>query len=207
WLFRGVLPGVRRGARPVVREERRRAVAAHAQPVVARPGRQRRSSADGARRRGAGHRATRRCLVRCAAARSTALRHRRRAVLAGVLRGAGAGVASRRAAVPLHRQPEQADQRTRRAARGGAPAGTGGVPGGAGAGRGACHTAVSGYGGASTPPAARATLSANGGGVKRAVGRAPPAVVVPRKAGGRCPPYALLAMRDEDAAAFRRRPL
>src|SRR3546814_1034513 len=37
-----------------------------------------------------------RSLVRCAAARSAALRHRRRAVLAGVLRGAGAGVASRR---------------------------------------------------------------------------------------------------------------
>jgi predicted methyltransferase len=35
-LFRRLLPGGRRGAHPVVREERGRAVAAHAQPVVAR---------------------------------------------------------------------------------------------------------------------------------------------------------------------------
>jgi predicted methyltransferase len=34
-LFRRLLPGCRRGTHPVVREERRRAVAAHAQPVVA----------------------------------------------------------------------------------------------------------------------------------------------------------------------------
>jgi hypothetical protein len=51
-------------------------------------------------------------------ARPAALRHRRRVVFVDLLRAARTRAEARRAAVPLHRQPERQDQRPRRARRG-----------------------------------------------------------------------------------------
>src|SRR6185437_8275787 len=143
-LFRRLLPGGRRGAHPVVREECRCAVVAHAQSVVTGPRRQRWPAAIATCRRVAGDRADRRRLDRRAAARPAAFRHRRRAVLAGVLRTARAGAASRRTTFPLHRKPEQADQWPRRAARSGEASRESRLQGAACAGRRAGRAALNG---------------------------------------------------------------
>ena len=133
-ILRSLLPGGGCCAHPVVREERRCAVVAPDQSMVAGSGRYRWAPAAWPCRRVAGDCRDRRCLGGCAAARSAALRHCRRALFAGVLRSIGARASPRRAPVPLHRQPEQAHQRSRRAARGGQAPGAGRVQGAIGAG-------------------------------------------------------------------------
>jgi hypothetical protein len=126
-LLRRVLPGGGRGACAFVREERRRAVAAHLQSVVARSRCRAMAGTPvaGPCRCRDGHRRPGRCVGGCHPARPTPLRHRRRAVRADVLRSTGPRAAARRPTVPLHRQPESPHQRTRCAARGHAPARSG----------------------------------------------------------------------------------
>src|SRR5712671_5790913 len=99
---------------PFLREERRRDLAAQPQPLVARNRRQ--PDADPRRHRRANRRAPQQFLRRHPA-RPAALRYRRRALLASLLRPTGESPQAQRQTIPLHRHTEQTDQRPERSQR------------------------------------------------------------------------------------------
>src|SRR6267154_3390684 len=113
-LLRRLVPAGPGEPGPFLREERRRDLAAQPQSLVARNRRQ--PDADPRRHRRADRRAPRQ-LLRRHPARPAALRHRRRTLLASLLRPTGESPQAQRQTIPLHRHPEQTDQRPERSQR------------------------------------------------------------------------------------------
>src|SRR6266702_6604440 len=107
-LLRRLVPAGPGEPGPFLREKRRRHLAAQPQPLVARNRRQ--PDADPRRHRRADRRAPRQ-LLRRRPARPAALRYRRRTLLASLLRPTGASPQTQRQTIPLHRHPEQTNQR------------------------------------------------------------------------------------------------
>src|SRR5438874_7549426 len=113
-LLRRLVPAGPGEPGPFLREERRRHLAAQPQPLVARNRRQ--PDADPRRHRRADRRAPQQ-LLRRHPARPAALRYRRRTLLASLLRPTGESPQAQRQTIPLHRHPEQTDQRPKRSQR------------------------------------------------------------------------------------------
>src|SRR6266516_1446732 len=113
-LLRRLVPAGPGEPGPFLREKRRRDLAAQPQPLVARN--RRRPDPDPRRHRRADRRAPRQFLRRHPA-RPAALRDRRRALLASLLRPTGESPQAQRQTIPLHRHPEQTDQRPERSQR------------------------------------------------------------------------------------------
>src|SRR5713101_985107 len=107
-LLRRLVPAGPGEPCPFLREERRRDLAAQPQSLVARNRRQ--PDADPRRHRRADRRAPRQFLRRHPA-RPAALRYRRRALLASLLRPTGESAQAQRQTIPLHRHTEQTNQR------------------------------------------------------------------------------------------------
>src|SRR6266571_119938 len=113
-LLRRLVPAGPGEPGPFLREERRRHLAAQPQPLVARNRRQ--VDADPRRHRRADRRAPRQ-LLRRHPARPAALRYRRGALLANLLRPTGESAQAQRQTIPLHRHTEQTNQRPERSQR------------------------------------------------------------------------------------------
>src|SRR6266704_3245171 len=107
-LLRRLVPAGPGEPGPFLREERRRHLAAQPQPLVARN--RRRLDPDPRRHRRADRRAPRQ-LLRRHPARPAALRYRRGALLANLLRPTGESAQAQRQTIPLHRHTEQTNQR------------------------------------------------------------------------------------------------
>src|SRR5258706_3261548 len=113
-LLRRLVPAGPGEPGPFLREERRRHLAAQPQPLVARNRRQ--PDPDPRRHRRADRRAPRQFLRRHPP-RPAALRYRRRALLASLLRPTGKSPQAQRQTIPLHRHTEQTNQRPERSQR------------------------------------------------------------------------------------------
>src|SRR6266853_56566 len=113
-LLRRLVPAGPGEPGPFLREERRRDLAAQPQSLVARN--RRRPDSDPRRHRRADRHAPRQFLRRHPA-RPAALRYRRRALLASLLRPTGKSPQAQRQTIPLHRHPEQTNQRPERSQR------------------------------------------------------------------------------------------
>src|SRR5437773_2935276 len=107
-LLRRLVPAGPGEPSPFLREEHRRHLAAKPQPLVAR--KRRRLDHDPRRHRRADQRAPQQFLRRHPA-RPAALRHRWRTLLASLLRPTGKSAQAQRQTIPLHRHPEQTNQR------------------------------------------------------------------------------------------------